>query len=163
MDPPFRLSDSARAMLAERRMVSSVATRDARLRPHLALGLGYRVLDDARRLELLLDADAAREVLADLHANGEAAVVFSEPSTHRTLQLKGRALLLREAGPEHRDWLEAYRRRFADEVLPLGFSAEYARTTLQVCGTLWLVRIELREGFEQTPGAQAGTPLSGSA
>jgi hypothetical protein len=66
-----------------------VASRDADHRPHVMRAIGCRVRNDRRRVTVMLCSRTSAPVLADLRANGAIAVVFSEPSTHRSVQLKG--------------------------------------------------------------------------
>ena len=52
-------------------------------------GCGCRVSRDRRRVTVLFDRTRSDHVLDDFVANGRIAVVFSQPSTHQTIQLKG--------------------------------------------------------------------------
>jgi hypothetical protein len=94
-----------------------------------------------------------------LRANGLIAVVFSVPSTHRTLQLKGDDALVLPCNSEGEAVAERHLRRFIDELAAIGFRADIAQTMLAREGGLASVRFTVREAFEQTPGPQAGAPL----
>ena len=67
----------------------TAASRGRDNMPNLARATGCRVSPDGRRVTLFLAASQSGALLADIRDNGAVAVVFSEPSTHRTLQLKG--------------------------------------------------------------------------
>ena len=52
-------------------------------------GCGCRVSADRRRVTVLVDPIRSDALLDDITSNGMIAVVFSRPSTHRSIQLKG--------------------------------------------------------------------------
>jgi hypothetical protein len=87
LPPP--LIGPERAALIGRRVSVIVASRDAAHRPHLMRAVGRRLSADLRRVTMSMAAASSAAVLAGLRANGLIAVVFSEPSTHRTVPLKG--------------------------------------------------------------------------
>ena len=66
-----------------------VAGRDARNETTVARAVGCRMAEDGRRITVFLSAAQSGALLADVRANGCVAVVFSEPTTHRAIQLKG--------------------------------------------------------------------------
>jgi hypothetical protein len=97
-----------------------VSSRNSQHVPDVVRGCGCRVTRDRRRVTVLVEAARAGSVLDDIAANGLIAVVFSQPSTHRTIQLKGsdaritrvtgadRAIAQRHLRPGYRpaaDWL----------------------------------------------------------
>jgi hypothetical protein len=98
-------------------------------------------------------------VLDDLRANGLIAVVFSEPTTHHTLQLKGNDAQVLPCDQAGEAVAERHLRRFVDELADIGIRADVARTLLAREGGLVAVRFTVREAYEQTPGPQAGTAL----
>lgn len=67
----------------------SVASRDRRCVPSLARSAGCRLSGDHCRVSLLVLRSQARQLLQDISDTGAIAVVFSEPGTHRTIQVKG--------------------------------------------------------------------------
>jgi len=74
----------------------SVASRDRALLPNLVRALGGRV-EPSGEISVFLSGTDGASVLADLHASDTIAVVSSQPSTHRTLQLKGRGVSIAAA------------------------------------------------------------------
>ena len=91
---------SAQAELITGRVSIIVASRDARLRPHLMRAVGCRLSHDRRRVTVLLPESGGREVLEDLRDNHQIAVVFSRPSSNLTVQLKGNDATVTPSGPE---------------------------------------------------------------
>lgn len=129
--------------------------------PSIARASGCRVSADARTVTLLFASTLAAALLDDLRRGGAIAVVFSEPSTHRTLQLKGddARILPIEAGDEA--LAAEYVTIFADGLDRLGYPGEVLRAVLaHEPGDLVAVAFTPQAAFSQTPGPGAGTPLS---
>ena len=157
--PPSPLGPEP-AALVERRVSIIVGTRDAALRPHVMRATGCRLSADRRRLRVLMPALSGADVLADLRANGRIAVVFSEPTTHRTLQVKGDDAVVDDLAPDEAALAATYRARFADEIALLGFGPVVADTILGRDEPLAVIRFTIAEAFEQTPGPAAGERLA---
>lgn len=158
------LLDTDNAAFLQRGVSISVGACDDGGQPCLARAIGCKVTDDLRRVTVFISATQATQVLAGIRANGAIAVVFSEPSTHRTLQLKGRETAV--SGLNGADMLivERYAGAFARELAPLGFEETVVRTLL-ACPPADLVALTFTpsEAYLQTPGPQAGKPLRAGA
>jgi hypothetical protein len=151
------------AALIARRVSIIVGSRDARHCPHLMRAVGCRLSQDLRRVTLLMPQGSSREVLDDLRDNGQIAVVFSEPSSNRTLQLKGGDAAVRPCEPGDAALAERYLEGFVDEIGQLGFAAEVAHTMLGHDDELVAVQFTIDAAFEQTPGPTAGERLAAPA
>jgi len=148
------------AALMRRRVSIIAATCDAQHRPHLMRALGCRLAPDRRELSLFLPSGSAAELLADLRANGRIAVVFCEPSTDRSLQLKGTDVRIEPPAPGDAALVEHYIECFADEIATLGFDRVLVKTMFRHrLEELVSVRFTPREAYEQTPGPQAGARI----
>jgi hypothetical protein len=158
-EPPLSPIGPEQAALLARRVSIIVGSRDALLRPHVVRALGARLSPDHRQLTLVLPQVPSRQVLADLSDNGRIAAVFSEPSTHRTIQAKGSDATLLPCTDEDRALAEHHLSEFMLEIGQLGFAREVALTSLGAEGGMVAVRFTVAEAFEQTPGPQAGAPL----
>jgi hypothetical protein len=132
--------------------------------PVVARATGCRVSRDDGRVTLLISATQGAEVLRCVRQNGAVAVVFSKPSTHKTIQLKGRDAVV--SGPEESDLALAlgYQQRFSEELAPLGFDPALIRTFL-ACPPADLVTLTFTpsEAYVQTPGPGAGQRMGGRA
>jgi hypothetical protein len=142
----------------------SVATCRPGGLPAIARATGCRVSVDRRVVTLLVAATPGAAALDVVRRTGAIAVVFTQPSTHRTLQLKGndaRIVLLERGDP---DLVERYVRAFAADVAPFGFSEAYMRALL-ACPADDLVGVQftIAAAFSQTPGPRAGEPLAPGA
>jgi hypothetical protein len=140
-----------------------VASRDARLRPSLMRAVGSRLEADGQ-VTVYLSRPQSRQLLQDIASTGRIAVVFSEPATHRTVQLKASRVQIREATAEDAPVLDAYLRSMEHEILQVGFPPEVTRTMLaHRLEDVVAVRFAPEQAFDQTPGPRAGAPVGGTA
>jgi hypothetical protein len=148
----------------ERRVSIIVAGRDARLQPHLVRALGCRVQRQPLRVTVLVAADMAGEVLDDLRDNDQVAVVFSEPSTHRTVQLKGMQISIEPGSAADRELARDYAGRFVAEVALLGYAEPLIANLLNHDpAQLLAVSFTPTASFDQTPGARPAPEAGASA
>ena len=98
------------------------ASRGPENAPALARATGCRLSADRSRVTLLLARSQAGALLAAAEATGAIAVVFSQPSTHRTIQLKGADARVSEAAAGDEALAARYADAFAAEVCPLGYT-----------------------------------------
>src|SRR5688572_7550384 len=68
--------------------VSAATCRPGAL-PNIARATGCRISPDRRVVTLLFAATPGAALLDDIRRTAAIAVVFTQPSTHRTVQLKG--------------------------------------------------------------------------
>jgi hypothetical protein len=151
----------AQAELITGRVSIIVASRDARLRPHVMRAVGCRLSPDRHRVTVLLPEGGGREVLDNLRENRQVAVVFSRPSNNVTVQLKGTDATVSPCGPDDKTLAVGYLQGFIEEIGRLGHAAEVAHTLLGQEGALMAVQFTVSAAFEQTPGPAAGRPLGG--
>ncbi len=143
-----------------RRPVSiMVASRDDRLVPHLVRGLGCRLQDEPLRITVLLSAKGSEQVLDDLRRSDRIAATFSEPSTHRTIQFKGRTVEIRPGERADRELAASYAQQFCNEIVPMGYpypviSGLVAHDPFQLVA----VSFTPEASFDQTPGVQPVAP-----
>lgn len=142
----------------------SVGGCDAGNLPSLTRALGCQVSSDRLRITVFVSAGHAGVLLDDLRANGAIAAVFSQPSTHRTVQLKGKDAQVRPLRPGELQLVDAYRASFVAELESLYYDPHLVRTFLS-CPPEDLVALEFTPcaAFSQTPGPHAGEPLKGAA
>jgi hypothetical protein len=137
-----------------------VASRNADNVASVARALGCRVADDVSRVTTFLWAAQARDVLADLQDCREVAVVFSRPSTHRTIQLKGEDACVGPLAPGDLERIGAYVEAFVQELSSIGYAEAIGRTLLAFDpADVVAVSFTPDAAFRQTPGPDAGAPL----
>lgn len=137
-----------------------LASRNETLLPSLARCLGCRVDLERGSVTVFLDASENRALLDDIRRHRVAAAVFSRPSSHRTVQLKG--FDAHECALDEQDLrtVARYAQAFDAELDSIGFGGGYARALLaHRPGRLTGVRFTVAEAFEQTPGPGAGERL----
>ncbi len=139
----------------------TVASRDADNLPEASRALGVHFTADQQRLVVVLSRSQARRLLGNVKANGHVALVCTEPSTHRALQVKGRDGVVEEqAGPSELQRVAIHREGFLAEVVPLGYPEPLIRTFM-ACPDDDLAAITFTpvEAYVQTPGLSAGDPV----
>lgn len=154
-----RLPADVVAMMA-RGISVIVASRDAALRPSVMRAVGSQVSDDGREITVYLSRRQSRQVIQDIASTGQVAVVFSVPSTHRTVQVKAGRAAMRSATPDDAPVLAAYLRSMEHEVQQVGFGPPLTRAMLaHSLDDVVAVSFTPEQAFDQTPGPRAGAPL----
>lgn len=138
------------------------AARDANNEMTVSRAIGCRVSADRRQVTVFLSTVQSGALLADVRANGVIAVVFSQPTSHRAIQLKGSDAAVVPLASEDPHLWAAYRARMAAAVQQHGFSEAFVRAMLNApSGDVVAVAFTPTAAFVQTPGPKAGTPLQG--
>jgi len=141
-----------------------VATRDAGLVADAVRACGCRVSRDRRRVTVLVEQARAGAVVADVVANGRIAVVFSQPSTHLTIQLKGEDASVVKPKASDRALVAAHREQWVRELCGLGYARRFAEALWgRLPRALVAITFTPSAAFQQTPGPAAGQPLGSSA
>ena len=140
-----------------------VGSRDAKLHPSIMRAVGSRVEANGQDITVYLSRSSSRQLLQDIAATGQLAVVFSEPSTHRTVQLKAARAEIRQAVDVDAPVLAAYLKSMEHEIQQVGFAPPLTRAMLaHRLDDVVAVRFTPEQAFDQTPGPRAGAAL-GSA
>ena len=140
------------------------ASRDDTLSPSIARASGCRVSADRRAVSIFLPSSQATRLVDDVRRCACVAVVFSRPSTHRTLQLKAEDARVRPATADEASVVERYVEAFGREIGLLGHTDEQAQAMFAFrLDDLVAIDFTPSAAFEQTPGPKAGTPLAVSS
>jgi hypothetical protein len=154
------LFDAELAEFMQRGISLNLAGCGADLAPSIARAVGCRIDPGRTSVRLLVSQAQAACVLADVRDNGKLAVVFSEPATHRTVQLKAVDAVVEAAGADDIATVARYRDAFVAHVEPLGHPAPAIRALLACPDSdLCAIRFTPTAAFSQTPGAGAGQAL----
>lgn len=138
----------------------SVSTCRSGALPTMARCTGARVSADRRMVTILLAATPAAAFIDDVRRTGTIAAVFSQPSTHRTLQLKGSDAHIVPTEADDPQRASRYIDAFLAEVVPYGYPEPLIRAFLASApDDLTAVQFTVSAAFSQTPGPQAGEPL----
>lgn len=141
-----------------------VSSCDAALRPSIMRAAGSTISQDGRLITVYLARQQSRQLLQDVAANGHIAVVFSEPVSHRTLQVKACSARTRGALPSDQPILARYLAAMQDEILRVGFGPTFTKAMLACqLDDVVAISFEPTQAFDQTPGPKAGAALGQTA
>ena len=132
-----------------------VGTVDGDLLPDATRAWGVRIQAD--RLRVLLPAASTRSV-ANLRAGGPLALTVTEVLSLRSVQVKGRAVLVEEPTPDDLERGERYRTEFFQAVHDADGS-DVGALQRMVPDALVAVECTIESAFDQTPGPDAGRRL----
>ncbi len=134
-----------------------IGTADATGAPDCVRGTGVRIWPGACQLTLLMPQVTGGTSIENLRATGKVAVALSEIRTHRTMQVKGRVLAIREGSAEDRADAKHYVGMFAEQLALIGEPYELTRTFGY--WPLWAIDVDIETVFAQTPGPAAGAKM----
>lgn len=141
-----------------------VSSCDAALRPSVMRAVGSAITPYGRSISVYLSRRQSRQLLQDVTATGHIAVVFSQPFSHRTLQVKATSARTRSALPADQPVLQRYLLAMQEEVSRVGFEPAFTRAMLAYqLDDLVVISFEPSQAFDQTPGPKAGAALPGAA
>ncbi|HEY0706156.1 MAG TPA: hypothetical protein VGG33_05130 [Polyangia bacterium] len=132
-----------------------VASHDESLVPEIARAVRVTCLPGDQVVVDLLTAPA-QVVLTQLARDGRIAIVCELSLTHKTLQIKGRALNIAPTPDEQRPAVEAAAEAFFAVCEQLGLPRRLTDRALRWPTTS--VRVQVEHVFEQSPGPGAGEP-----
>lgn len=157
--PDLYTLDATVAEFVQRSVSINVASHTRARGP--AVSRAYGCLVDGEQLVLLLNPRQGAEVLEGVAETGAVAAVFSRPTTHGTVQLKGRDGRVEPWQPQDRQRVEEYLMSFRDELQQVGFQGVFFDGLVSAAHEeLIRLRFTPREAYDQTPGANAGRPLT---
>jgi len=153
--------DAEHAAFIQGGVTISVASRDAALRSSISRGVGCRVTADRSRVTLFLAGTVAQKLLRDIAATRTIAACFSQPSTHRTIQLKGTDAALTPVEPGDVEIIGRQLAARLGELVPLGYPEALVRTVFHAePDDIVAVTFTPDSAFAQTPGPNAGRKLA---
>lgn len=128
--------------------------------PRIGRALGCRVSPERSRITVLLAGSQCPELVEALRASRAIAVVFSQPSTHRTIQVKGNDAALLPLQADDVALVRRWTDGFVAELTAHGYAESLVRAFLW-CDAAELVAVGFTPcaAFQQTPGPRAGLPL----
>jgi hypothetical protein len=134
-----------------------VGTRDRFLVPAAARGFGLRVEPGGEEAVVFVPRAWGAAAIENLRDNGRIAVSVARVADHRSVQIKGRVVEIRDSDDADRSFVEAYRDRLVPELGSIGYPPKVLHRMLG-----WpshAVRFRVESLFEQTPGPGAGKAL----
>lgn len=148
--------------MIERGVSVIVSSCDADLTPSVMRAVGSQISQDGCHITVYVCRSQSAQLLRDVAQSARLAAVFSQPSTHRTVQLKTRTARLREATEDDEPALQHYLQGMERELTSIGFAAVYARAMLAYrLDDVVAIEFVPELAFDQTPGPRAGQPITG--
>jgi hypothetical protein len=156
--PPLLTPDHLAMMARGVSVIVSSCGHD--LTPSLMRAVGSQISPQGDRITVFLNRQQSTQLLRDVASTGRVAVVFSEPHSHRTVQLKSREAHLREVTPDDAPALQRYLQAMQGELGRIGFAPDFAAAMLaHRFDDLSAIEFTPSQAFDQTPGPNAGQPL----
>lgn len=163
MRPPSSLLPPDLIALIAGGISTIVSSADAALRPSIMRAVGSSITPDGRTVSVFLARRQSRQLLQDLATSGRIAVVFSQPYSHRTLQIKGTQVRSRPMEDADQPLLANYLEGMKREVARVGFDPTFTQAMLHYeQADVVVVSFEPTEAFDQTPGSRAGVRIGGA-
>jgi hypothetical protein len=153
------LTDAFLAMMV-RGVSVIVSASDHGLVPSVMRAVGCEVSAAGERITVYLNRSQSVQLLRNVSTTDRLAVVFSEPSTHRTVQLKARGIRIREAEESDAPRLLRYLAAMTAELGKIGISPPLVAAMLaHRLDDVVALEFAPEEAFDQTPGPRAGQPI----
>ncbi len=130
------------------------AGRSARLVPSCTRVAAIRCAAGSDRVTVWVATPSSGRLIADVRATSAIAIVSLEPISHRTLQIKGRATSVRDAGDEERAMIEAQIGAYFRSLEPIGLPMRLTDRFVRWPATA--IDLIVDDVFDQTPGPGAG-------
>lgn len=158
------LIDTELAAFMQRGISLNLGSCGPDLLPSVARAIGCRISADRATVRMLVSKRQGAALIADVETGAALAAVFSEPSTHRTVQFKAHHARVEPASAQDIAAVARYRDGFVEELRPLGYAPELIRSFL-ACPDADIVALRFTPyaAFSQTPGAGAGHALQACA
>lgn len=159
---PFPLLNPEHLAMMARGVSVIVSSSGTDLTPSVVRAVGSRVDPQGACITVYLSRSQSAQLLQDVASTGRIAVVFSEPHSHRTVQVKSTAVRFREVQPEDAPVLQRYLMAMQGELGRVGFGPVFAEAMLaHDVDDLTALEFVPTQAFDQTPGPRAGLPLGG--
>jgi hypothetical protein len=160
---PRLISPEFLAMM-DRGVSCIVGSRDLANRPSIMRAVGSAVAPDGSLVTVYVSRRQSRQLVQDVAATGHIAVVFSEPFTHRTIQVKGVQASIRNAEAADEPLLARYLASMEHEIQRVGFAPPMTRAMLaHRLEDVVAISFAPTQAFDQTPGPKAGAAMGGAA
>lgn len=137
-----------------------IASRDADMRPSIMRAVGTRIDAQGREITVYVARSQSRQLVQDISSNGCVAVVFSKPSTHRSVQLKASDARIRTATAADEPILQRYLQSMEQEIAQVGHAPVLTRAMLaHRLGDVVAITFTPQQAYDQTPGPRAGQSM----
>lgn len=134
------------------------------LRSGVMRAMGSSVTADGGAVTVYLSRSQSGQLLRDIASTGRLSVLFTQPKSHRSVQVKGEGARIRDADASDQPALELYMASMEQELALIGYGSAFARAAYSYrLDDLAAVTFTPSLAFDQTPGPRAGDPLGDAA
>ena len=134
--------------------VTSLGTRDAALQPECVPVMGARPHRDRNSVTVFVPQALAAATLVNLEDNSQVAISVTRPSDDISMQIKGRAVAVRETTDADRAAQEQFRGALVEQLAIVGLPRAITRR-MAWCPSV-AIQVDVDDVFVQTPGPGAG-------
>jgi hypothetical protein len=157
---PSSLIDHDTAGFIQRFVSINIATRNNDNQPAVARAAGCDIAPDGNSLTVYLASSHNQTLLDNLGDNQCLAVVFSRPSTNRTIQFKGNDAKIRPLTTDDQIVIDAYFESFLQELSAVGFPPAFCEAMHPSADEKFVaICFTPERAYSQTPGPNAGEKL----
>jgi hypothetical protein len=149
----MRLDDELLEFL-QRPLMCIIAAVDCGGRPSAGRGIGFHVLEDRERLDLIFSGWQWPQLEPCIRQTAKLAVTFVSPSDYVTFQIKGPAAM-RDTDTQDLERADQFITKARDELAALGVLPSIIAPWL-TDREAKVVRLDASEIYVQTPGVNAG-------
>jgi hypothetical protein len=137
------------------------ASRDSQNIPTLVRAVGCRVSADRQRVMVLVAKSQAEPLLNAVRSTRMIAVIFTQPSTHISVQLKGNDAVVARARAADAQLKKRCTDAFVADAGSIGYPEDLIRAVVWADeADLMTITFTPISAFLQTPGPRAGESLS---
>lgn len=155
------LLSAAHAAFMQGPVSINVAGRSPTNTPSVMRAYGCSVAPDRRALRLFVYPAHNEELLRHFQDNHVIAAVFSRPSTHETIQLKGTITAIEPVSAGDLEVMQTYRLLLVDELRTIGYASTFTNALLPLATeSAATICFTPTQAFMQTPGPTAGQKLT---
>lgn len=156
----FDLLDAEKIAFLQRRVSINVATTNLHKKPYMTRAFGCRIEADTKRIIVYILPLQNQTLLDNIKLNQQVAVVFSQPSTHQTLQLKGNDTQLIALTETDVVIYQSYRESMVEELQSIGYPPSFISSLIKPIDLNCIgISFTPQLAFSQTPGPDAGKVL----
>ncbi len=150
---PSEITDLSKGVI-----IGHIGTRDSKLQGTEVSSLWFTT-NDQKQLTVYMTESLSGQSLSNLSDNKQIAVVYTDPLTHNSYQLKGTYTSHRAANEdEHAAIKSAADRFYSDYLAKFGYPPEIISTFKLVPALAITFNVE--NTFNQTPGPNAGQKIN---
>ena len=138
--------------------IQQIGSANVDLKPSHSFALGARINSAAETITVFVCKEISHTVLKDCETS-KRAVFYSTLFSHEAYQVKGNVTQVEPLSEEDRSASKEHCEKFIQATTEMGMPPENTRKIFGLTADT-AITIELEQIFDQTPGPNAGKPIS---